>query len=975
MVLIDPRANPTLGADFISGQITDKALALLDILNQVTGTQGTNVKQFDILENGQTSAATLGVYNISAGTNAWDANQLVYFQSTPQRLALIQQKLQNNLARIESDITNNIVTLFDLIQKNSANGGLDIQGQLDTAEVALNNASGDSILSTGKDLEQQILTLLTSDTALDTLIDAFITKFKLDVSRLDSEIFDLFDDNDGVYSSRNGQDSTSSNSTKYLVSFGAGKPAVIADSIDEVFDITFKSQYETDHGAGSWTSAVEQSTLLTFVGNAFQQGKLSLDPGLIEAIIADKNISDDELAGITQQGQFLRKYGFSEFLTLAGNYYNTGANTDATIKQLSLAHLKSLTPQYFDDNRTLQDIVGGKDTSSSNSSSLNKVFQGTGDQINQAISGAIELLGSGYKQLSTNNFEDFVRNNPILIVQYLESKHDPALDNQIKLLMEFNIRKIEGQIFYYTEANKRLEEDASPNLKEIQHNQQMLNILEGYEGKSGILAKLKDYPKNASSSDIINLYHNPALDPELQLDTIDTSTISDSALNQIINSGLSIQNVHAALYANEILEAGKINANYTGRELPKANDDGEIPEDTTMAPPQISPTILSGVIAAMGNAILYKANNLLRSSDVPDSNWVTNNVTILKDIDDKIASGALARGTTAGKAFLDNLKLVFRNIIKQFVTSDVQTFKSSVDQAKTAIASQDTLVGSSINPINPNDTEGNLDKIEQALNGDIYTDGNFINDAGLNNIKPYLENVITNASSQIQAKNLIIDTITNTLVPGKQKQIDDAIANGEDPSQIQSLQNELKNMQDDLKSKQNEKAIEQSYINRATHLLYDPGKINDLISQLINNINSVIDPNNPPTDIKATLLGIYRVRLESYSNKLTDHFKDDTDGNGTTDIEQMFKDTLTGTSLDLNKDGINDFQNIQNAIDKISNLGDSITNIFGSKDASEGGIDKQSIRRLILMMFAMSILEYSDWDYHKAEADMSNYSA
>ncbi len=58
-----------------------------------------------------------------------------------------------------------------------------------------------------------------------------------------------------------------------------------------------------------------------------------------------------------------------------------------------------------------------------------------------------------------------------------------------------------------------------------------------------------------------------------------------------------------------------------------------MPEDTTMAPPQVSPTILSGVIAAIGNQILYKANDLIYNSKIPDSNWVDNNVTILKDID------------------------------------------------------------------------------------------------------------------------------------------------------------------------------------------------------------------------------------------------------------------------------------------------------------------------------------------------------
>ncbi len=1027
---VDPRANPSVGTEFVSGQITDKALALLDILNQVTGTKGNNVKQFDIIEDGHVpSNLTLGVYNVRAGINAWEANQLVYFQSTPQRLSLIQQKLQANLNKIQDDITSNISTLFDLIQKPSGQGGLGIQDQLDAAEGILSTASGDSISSTGNNLEQRIIALLTDDSpggALDKIIDAFIANFSLDFGRLDSEIFDLLDDKDGVFSSDgNGEDSTDASAAKYLVSFGTDKPAMLVDSINKVFDIIFKSQHEEAHGIGTWTSDVEQNALSNFVGNLFNKGSLNLDPGLIDAIITDKNISNDELSKITQQGQFFQKYSFQDFLSFASDYYGTSGDTDATIKQLTLNHLQSITPQYFDDNRTLQDILSGKSNNNYDDSNLNRVFQSAGDQVKEAASSAIELLGTGHKALSKNSFEDFVKNNPILMVQYLENKDDPALKDEIQQLIEFNTRAVESQIQYYTESNKRLQKDEVANAVQIQHNQEMLDILQGPDGQGGILAKLQEYDgSNVSASDIINLYNSSTLDPELQLGSIDISKINEAALSNIIKNGLDVQNVHAALYANEILEAGKLNANYTARELPKMSDSGEMPEDKTVAPPEAAPTILSGVIAAIGNQILYKANDLLRNPNIPDSNWVSNNVGILEDIDSQIESGTITAGTTAGKAFLDNLKSAFRGIIKQFVTSDVQSFKDSVDQAKTAIASEKVLAGSNPNILDSNDTENNLNEIEFALTQDIFVAANFINKAGLSNVKVYLEDIVnqlddTDYTTEIQQQQALINSIKvshdlrtskknkleNELNSIDQTTINDAndllqtlselpldqqnqLINdlgSSDPTIVTNAINsiisfaqteidQLKTNQKQAETQKDQLEVNQSSLDRANHLLNDQGGVNGLAAKLTSDVNSVLDPNNPPSDIKAALLDNYRTKLEDYSNKLTDHFNDDSNGDGTKDIEQIFKDTLVTTGLDLNHDGINDFQNIQSTIDKISELGDSVTNIFGSKAAQEGGVNQQSIRRLILMMFAMSILEYSDWDYNKTQADMSNYA-
>ncbi len=936
---LDPRANTSIGPQTISGQITDKALALLDILNSVSGNSGRNVKQIDVIENGINSSLTLGVTNVEAdyGTNAWTPSQLVYFQSTTKRLALIQDTLQTNLSEIESDISSNIRSLFDLIKNNpdpnSSSGGLGIENQLNASEAILNSADPNNILTAGASLEQQILTLLTSDTALDTLVNAFMAKFQLDVGRLNSEIFDLLDDNDGNYS--NG--STDAASTKYLVSFSNGDPAIIANNIDEVLNISIgqlQDDYETRFGAGTWNDTTKNAALFNFVGSLFQKGSLSLNPGLIDAIIADKEISTEEQKTITQQGQFLRKYSYEEFVDLAGSYYGTN-DTNTIIEALIKDHLQVITPKYFDDQRTLADILAGKGNNT-DSSNANKVFQSIGDQIKEAAGDAIQLLGGGFNSIANNNFEGFVRNNPILLVQHLEQErnntNDPdaisKIDDQITKLLEFNERQVESLIKWYQTKNSRLDANDAANSEAINQNQAIIDLL---QNPGGILDSIKSY--NGNAVDIIHLYQNSGF-ADLQLTELD-GEIDDAALDTIVNTKLNTKNLHSALYATEMLESNKLNSQFAARELPQVNSDGEIPEDKQVAPPLASPTVLSGVIGAIGNEILYKANNLLRDPQVPTTNWVSTNAGILRDIDAQIAAGVLAPGTTAGEAFLANLKNVFKDIIQQFVSSDVQSYKTAVDNAKQAIVDNDNAINSRRDEI------GNLNNSIQIADNQIDIKNNQINrlQRSLDNID---ESAIDDASN-------ILSTITQ-ISPEELSRLQDNLTQ-EDPNIVQQAMNSIL----DLVSN-NINGLEQT----KTQAQSQKRRNEDEIELRSNNKNS--------------LLNEYRDALNNYSNKLTSHVEDDSDNNGVTDIEERFQNALVDTSLDLNQDGINDFQNIQSIIDNIDTLGDQVTNIFGSKEQQEGSIKDQSIKRLILIMFALSILEYSDWDYKQTEADPSRYA-
>lgn len=941
-MVIDPRMLPSMGPEVINGQINDKTMDLLDILNKVAGNQGFGTKTLTLLDGALSSDLSLGVYNIEPDADAspWANNQIVYFQSTPQRLSQIQSLLTTNLNRIQDDIVDNVNSLFDLIQKGQAEGGLDIENQINAIRSQLETKTDlKDILDTGGQLEDTIRTLLTDDSAINTIVDKLFEKFRLSVGRLNQEIFALLDDGDADFSDG------STDMPRYIVAQSNGTAQVV-DTIDEVFNLkvaALQASYETQYGAGTWTQELQNQNLFTIIGSLFQGNSLQLSEDLVNYIIADKDIPEEDLALFKTSSQFSRLYDLPSFIQAASNFYGTSGDLYATVEALYKDQIEATTPKYFNDARTVRDIITGK-ADNMDSSNINSLFRSAGDQVTEAALGVIDLLGSGFSKLSRNEFESFVRKNPILLIQALEDKKANSSNNseiflinaQIKRLQSFNSRKIATLIRYYSDRQARGE---SP-LSQEEYEQAITELKQLQKGKS----------------EDIDLYNNF---PELSLEELE-SPIVDINLDDVINVTLDVANAHSALYAMENIQASKMNSTYDQRQLPQASQDGSMPDDNSIPPPLVSPSLLSTVISAVGNQILYKAYDLLNNPDVPDESWLVNQNSILKSIDEGLASGELAPGTTAGQQFLATMKAAFKDVIKKFVIDDLTAQKAAVDNARDGIQSIGVLEANdpfstdlpNQNPIDINAIQNSFAQIDQALGGDLLNDNNYINKNGLGNVKKYLTDLSPNIQNSINAVMDQISQINQGLIFG-----DLAALN----SQLASLQNLLASNNDLLNGNGKVGQVFSSYINKALN-----GK--------------PIPPGQDPFDFfqsqEEDIVQAYKDALLVYSDKAVNHLSENSDQFGDTDIEEAFKAALASdTVLDLNGDGENDFKTIENTIGALGNLSTKLsTNLFGTDEAKPGDYTKQDIKRLIRLMYVLDMLEWSDWEYRTLEGDLSRYA-
>lgn len=965
----DPRINTPMDSTSISGRMTDRAIELIGMLNKVIGADGLGTNTFTL--NGDLGEQTLSIHTIERDITdpLWKEKETVYFGTSHDRLDLIQSKLAENLDNIKNDIASNVTGLFDIISSKENEIGEDDGMSINDYEQLVQDAQNAQELKRAEaNLQAKITRVLTSDDTLNEMINAFFENIELTIARMDSEIFDLLNDYDNNYS--NG--STDANAQKFLVTLPnrpgqtGTRASDILNSIDEVLNLVLQEDKEINeerNGPGTYTQADENSFIQSQVLGNFSTGNLTLSDDMIDAIIIDLGLSDSQLDQIDSMDDFLKLINQDKLISLAESVYGTTGNEEATLRKLFKDHLKITTPKYYEDQRSLFDILNGK-AGVDDISNENVIFNSIGDQIKRVSSAAIDLFGNGYEQVTDTNLQNTIRRNPLSAVKYLEDQKanlsGEELDEVQSLIDNFIDKQAQAIEFMIDQEGKK-EPYNKALVKELE---KVLKLVDKYNGDT---SKITDFI-SAGSTELQELFGES---PE-----IDSNAVQLSSFKGILNEAISLPNVHKALYGNEMRESSTINAQYDARKLPDFKQDGSPPEDTSIAPPNIGPTPLAGVLAKIGDVLMQKAYNLEKDAEVPTEEWMDENVQMLETINNQLPDLGMS---TAGEAFIESLRENFKDIIRDFFTTNLPK-QEAKDTARAEL--NDILDAKKSNKLlghnDPNvdladySINANLNSISNALNGDITSSSNFINQVGLKDAKKYLEDQID-----------ILDDVDYTqAISDKQDQISslntqlqDLINNGAAQSEIDALNaqiTQLANQISNLNRDENNLLTAQDLLNRSDGIKDRKKHHQDKVDKVNRNNHGGHEINQYLEEEIALKTESLKNAIQDYSDSMTD-FSRDTDGDGISDIVQTFKDSLDEANLDLDGNGENDFVDIAGIIDKVGGLSNKIKNIYGGNEAVQGGIEDQSIRRLILLMFVFSMLEAGEWDYRRYEADTTRY--
>jgi hypothetical protein len=715
-----------------------------------------------------------------------------------------------------------------------------------------------------------------------------------------------------------------------------------------------------DNGAenftlGDKTLSINFGVLENSLSNLIRGGKLKLDPELIQTIIQNKNINSSALARFKSSEDFLKILSKEELYTIAGQHYGLSDNKNIALK-LFEENLKINTPIYYEDQRSVYDILAGKNNNNGDANNLNKIFSSIENQIKGLGATAKNLLSHGYDKPARNNLQQYLRDNPLETAIYLETylkNNSESLSDPEKIKITQNISKLLDR--FDLMIKEQINESNKESFDQIRELKLALKNYKPETGKnieniaskfSALGANLKNkfnfqpWPENLRETSPENLTN---IEAEMQEDT-------------------KFFNAHQALFAAEMQEAGKINAQQFGRKLAEPRADGSMPDTQEPIAPLIGPSLLSSVIVSIGNQALERANSII-AGDHPDKDWLTEKSSFLKNLDESLQT--LPSDTNRSQQFINALKNAFIPIIKQFLENKSDT-KSAADRAKANLVNHNTnivklqiLSGTSAGfGFGTGDLWSDLNQIETSLPelmnpAEVNINSNKISKAGLETTKIFLE---TSASN-----------------------LQEAILNASEGTNLEDLQNKLSKVFDLLYGEDG------NSINPQT------GSINERFSSFTNDVNSACSDKPENVDKMSFLRNKQNGLINEYKTAIVNYSDDLTNINDSDnfDIKDAFKNAIDNASSDINGDGVldpaldsdrngvNDFEDLKRLANMISGGSDSLANtlenVFGSANETGKDIKQMGIRRLILMMFIFTMFESSEWDYQRQEADTSRY--
>lgn len=943
---LDPRARPNIGVEAVSGSLTDRALALISVLNGTMGYEGMGTK---VLTDDLGKTETLGLYNIDQDYQ-WQGKQAFYYQSSVLRIEEIQNQLSRNLNKVQDDLSKNVSGLFDILKNK--NTGLENYKQ-----AIIDAKNTEDLEKASQALDKELDKLFTSDEALNTIINEFFGKFNFNISRMNDEIFSLLDDNDADFA----DGSTDQANIIYLlpVSNSQGTTIVKLKGIDALRARIFEESQKT-------ISNFDQDTFVKLQVEAnFAQSKLKISNELIDKLIEKNIVSKEQLNSFISISDVFNRVGFANLLSAADDLY--GTTGQATYNKLFDEHINFGTPKYFEDKRSLLDVIKGK-TEDNPYDPQSKIFLGLGDQINAVNYGVESLFKFGYDQNPKSELQQNIRNSPISAIVYLESLKD-NLDEASKSEMNTYISKLlDRQKKTISYGIEQINKSESPD-KDARTNalRDILRLLDNYSQNPNKALSLEI--KNKIKDQTIAINHKGNLEEVALFENYDFANISLKDFYANIDKETKLLNPHRQLYAMEQKEADKMNTQAQGQKLPEAREDGSLPRSNLPIPPNIGPTILSAVIGRIGDVMIDQAALKALNPDLPDQKWFDDNIASLKTINDNLSR---LGSSSAGEAFVKSLIKNFKDILIGFYQKNNPLKITKEKLAKELVDITDAnqklqvLLPNTVYEINSDPQY--LDNIEKALDQNLFDNNNFINSFGLTNTKKYLTLVIDSLDDIDYPKAI---QVNYDQISDLSDQIN-KLHPEQDSDKINQLQAQIDNLAADILKLQKDS----DNLDKATKL-YKP------VFKLESDYRSAVEkftkdkPSSQSDEEFLQALELskqdeYRQASLDYARSITD-FEYDGDQDGKKDLEVIFKNSLTQANLDLDKNGKNDFVDIQGIIDNIGHLANNIKDTFGSKQAVKGDISKQGLRRLILLMFVLSLIEPSDWESRRQDADLTKY--
>lgn len=1017
---VNPQKTNLVDPGTINGLVQDRALALINLLNNAVGETNGNIGAniFHISdENGEEQELTLSKYQVAKTVldDNWKEAETIYYQAAHLRIDEIREKFNQGYSRLTESLlnTNTINALFENLETKVANS---LDSDLETDGIQIDpSLSFEEILSLKENFIENNLPTIIND-----IVTNFInTAFNDDLKTLTDEIFALIHDNNDEFA----------DTTEKFLYINKNNETMILDDAEAILN-----QLLVDKNV----APENQDNFITNTLRAlYNSGDLKLSETVIENIISQKNISEDELSFYKMQ-DFLEQISFSDLSAIS--------NTTELLK----SHLEITTPKYIEDTRTLFDILNGKENIDAKDAK-ERIFASVQSQFTNLAKGVSDVLEKGYDKIGQSDIEINIRKYPLQAAKYLnslkvgQSSEDRALiDKEIEKLIKLQKKEIEnfhnidkadfinreigklfksnrlrfsqetrGKIIDHLVAKKPEEEQEAYRTKLESSNDKKLIKLISFEELLDFseLSKnelFKDHLGQTNKTDNGKFKIKTKTDDEIEFDNIDDLLEAVFEKNNIggLNKQLAQETIKlldkypkgdteklddnlARLFGKEYTETKEIidELNLDFKQFKK------ISQNTSTKFENISTSLyaLEFMSASKKNSESFTKK---RATPRADGSFPEDNSPIapllspsplamviakigktLINKTNELANGASIPTTdwlTEENNLLENIN---GSLKIAFNTGELEsTLKTILEKSlETVINKPFANLRSKEENINAKKAEKEQEEQNKSNNQNL-----------LNNLIEIKNNQQQEVSA---AKTSLINSLENlrdnySEEDSSYQTLNNLINNIDNHSKqyINNIINNLDDLDDDTKEEIN--ALIDALFNHKQDLENTNSQIEATEARIAQNNNRIQEINDSLDTQKAA----YKEAFSSAVNKLDQELIGEYDIEGDdnqNDFMSIFNEYLASDELDLdgdgindmdtNNDGINDFASFRNFSRSIEDLSNTIKNTFGSKDQVGGGIYQQGIRRLILLMIVFCISEAADWYFREQESDTSRY--
>lgn len=1022
---VNPQKTNLVDPGTINGLVQDRALALINLLNNAVGETNGNIGAsiFSISdENGEEQELTLSKHQITKTVldKNWKEAETIYYQAAHLRIDEIREKFNTGYSDLTESLlnTDTINALFAELETKVTNS---LDSDLETDGIQIDpSLSFEEILSLKENFIANNLPEI-----IDDIVTNFInTAFNDDLKTLTDEIFALIHDNNDEFA-----DTTE----KFLYTNKNNETMILNDAGAILNQLLIDKNISQENQDNFITNALKA---------LYNSGDLKLSETVIENIISQKNISEDELSFYKME-DFLEQISFSDLIDIS----------ELNPEELLKSHLEITTPKYIEDTRTLFDILNGKENIDAKDAK-ERIFASVQSQFTNLAKGVSDVLEKGYDKIGQSDIEINIRKYPLQAAKYLnslkadQSSEDRAfIDKEIEKLIKLQKKEIEnfqnidqtgfinreidklfkanklrfseetrGKIIDHLVAKKPEEEQEAYRAELEKSNDKKLIKLISFEELLDFsdLSKIELFKEHLGQTNKKNngkFKITSKTDVEMEFDNIDDLLEAVFEKNNIggLNKKLAQETIElldkypkgdtetllddnlAKLFGKEYTETKGI--------IDELNLDFEqfkkISQNTSTKFENISTSLyaLEFMSASKKNSQSFTKK---RATPREDGSFPEDNSPIAPLLSPSPLAMVIAK---IGKTLINKTNelangasipttewLTEENNLLQNINGSLELALDTGKLQKTLTMilakSIDTVVNKPFNDLTALEETINAIKAEKQEQEEDRINNETILDNLENIQRPDQENRVNTARTNLISS--LESLRDNYSEEDSSYQTLNNLINNIDSHSKQYIKNIIDNLEDlDDAQKEEIDDLIDSLFEHKKDLEDIKTNINDRNQRIQENDRKIRDCDDRINTKEAEYKEAFSSAVNGLDEKLIGEYDVEDDENPN-DFMSIFNEYLAGDDLDLdgdgvddlvdtNNDGINDFASFRNFSKNIEDLSNTIKNTFGSKDQVEGGIDQQGIRRLILLMFVFSILEAGDWDFREQEADTSRY--